>query len=50
MVMISDKVIEMATKNETDANNKKARLERTKMLKKKVLRFEKVKKIEEETL
>ena len=50
MVMISDKVIEMATKNETDANNKKAILERIKMLKKKVLRLEKVTKIKEETL
>ena len=50
MVMISDKAIEMATKNETDANNKKARLERTKMLKKKALRSQKTKKIKEETL
>ena len=50
MVMISDKAIEMATKNETDANNKKARLERTKMLKKKALRLQKAKKIKEETL
>ena len=50
MVMISDKAIEMATKNETDANNKKARLERTKMLKKKALRLQKTKKIKEETL
>ena len=45
MVMISDKVIEMATKNETDAKR-----ERAKMLRKKVLRFEKIKKIKEETL
>ena len=50
MVMISDKAIEMATKNETDANNKKARLERTKMLKKKALRLQKAKKIKEEIL
>ena len=50
MVMISDKAIEMATKNETDANNKKVRLERTKILKKKALRLQKAKKIKEETL
>ena len=42
MVMISDKVIEMATKNETDAKR-----ERAKMLRK---RFGKIKNIKEETL
>ena len=40
----------MATKNESDANNKKARLERAKMLKKKALRLQKAKKMKEQTL
>ena len=50
MVMISDKPIDMGAKNETDTKNKKARLERAKMLKKKALRMQKTKKIKEETL
>ena len=50
MVMISDKPIDMGAKNETDTKNKKARLERAKMLKKKALRMQKIKKIKEETL
>ena len=53
MVMISDKPIDMGAKNEAyvdDKSHKKARLERAKMLKKKALRMQKIKKIKEETL
>ena len=50
MVMISDKPIDMGAKNETDTKNKKARLERAKMLKKKAFRMQKIKKNKEETL
>ena len=50
MVIISDTAIEMATKNESDANNKKLRLEKAKMLKKKALRLQRAKKMEEQTV
>merc|ERR1712082_84133 len=50
MMMISDKPIDMGAKNETDTKNKKAGLERAKMLKKEALRMQKTKKIKEETL